>query len=96
MTVHLIYCFRLQAVKGSVSTHFQVTKRYKEVIIRTPTSFCRSDLGEDNKARYYTGMEQKHRRLRTAAFHELSRKHLRASAPENCIHPKYRFFKVFI
>lgn len=96
MTVHLIYCFRLQAVKGNVSTYFQVTKRYKEVIIRTPTSFYRPDLGEDNNARYYTGMEQKHKRLRITALAGASQKEPKGFSPRELHTSKIQIFKAFI
>ena len=55
---------QIASSKRQCQYSFSGDKRYKEVITGTPTSFYRSDLGEDSNARCYIGTEQKHKRLR--------------------------------
>lgn len=65
---------QIASSKRQCQYSFSGDKRYKEVIIRTPTSFYRSDLGEDSNVRCYVGMEQKHKRLRITGHGGASQK----------------------
>lgn len=63
---------QIASSKKQCQYSFSGDKRYKEVIVRTPTSFYRSELREDSNIRCYIGVQQKHNRLRLTVHGEAS------------------------
>jgi len=65
---------QIVSCKRQCQYSFSGDKRYKEVIIRTPTSFYRSDLRVDSNVRCYMRTEQKHKELRITGHGGASQK----------------------